>query len=690
MAVIKLNIGANLNEFMQGMKKINALGKTAGASFKKGFTSTPITPKINTEGVTKAGAAAGKKFGSGFSTQFKVAMGGMFAGNILFSVLSGVKNFVSEANNEFKALDTQVKNIGTLGFENFEKFNKLAVDGAKGLTDTSAVVAEGAYQAISAGVKGTAEEIMDFVSIASKAGVAGLTNTKAAVNAMTSVINAYGLEISESENVSSTFFAGIKLGKTTFEEMNASLSSFVPMASAMGVGFDQGTAAIARLTAMGTPTAMAGTQMNAVFTLLAKGTAPLNKALKNSGTDLNTLREKLAIPVSAGGGLVNVLRDIQVAADKSGVQVAALTGRVEAAKIITSMAGTADKAAKSLDVFGQVVSEVAGGAAGKAFEVASESIDVQFASVKNNIIAIIIDIQRAVFPVLISIGKLLVEIFNSPPFQAAIAAVKLAFTAIGFVVGLLVDNFNELLPVIIAIAAAWAVQNTQLIISKALMITTAIVTKAWTAAQWLLNIALNANPIGLIVIAIGLLVAGVILAYKNLEFFRDAVDAVWKAIKQAVQFIGEWLGLVEEKKPYEDQREELSETEKKYFDLALGIETATGEQKDFNEELKKSAPLLDSAKGKLAAYNDELNGIEKLGGSFKYLSEKIKDADLGSNKILQGLQSELKAAYDSGQLTTEGVTALGKQIQSLTTITIPDVVTELDGLGDSLDDTKKN
>lgn len=61
-------------------------------------------------------------------------------------------------------------------------------------------------------------------------------------------------------------------------------------------------------------------------------------------------------------------------------------------------------------------------------------------------------------------------------------------------------------------------------------------TAAWTAAQWLLNAALNANPISLIVIAIAALVAGVIWAYNNVEWFRDGVNAVFKAVGAAASW----------------------------------------------------------------------------------------------------------------------------------------------------------
>ena len=56
--------------------------------------------------------------------------------------------------------------------------------------------------------------------------------------------------------------------------------------------------------------------------------------------------------------------------------------------------------------------------------------------------------------------------------------------------------------------------NTALSIYSGAVKLIAFVSKAWTAAQWLLNVALNANPIGLIVLAIAALIAVVVLIIK--------------------------------------------------------------------------------------------------------------------------------------------------------------------------------
>lgn len=63
--------------------------------------------------------------------------------------------------------------------------------------------------------------------------------------------------------------------------------------------------------------------------------------------------------------------------------------------------------------------------------------------------------------------------------------------------------------------------------------TAAAASKAWAAAQWLLNVALTANPIGLVVVAIALLVAGFIWAWKNSSKFRAILIGSWNAIKTA-------------------------------------------------------------------------------------------------------------------------------------------------------------
>lgn len=73
--------------------------------------------------------------------------------------------------------------------------------------------------------------------------------------------------------------------------------------------------------------------------------------------------------------------------------------------------------------------------------------------------------------------------------------------------------------------------------------TAALATILWTNAQWAFNVAMNANPIGLVVIAIAALAAGVIYAYTHFDGFRKVVDKTFSFMKTA---IGAVLGFVKD------------------------------------------------------------------------------------------------------------------------------------------------
>lgn len=65
-------------------------------------------------------------------------------------------------------------------------------------------------------------------------------------------------------------------------------------------------------------------------------------------------------------------------------------------------------------------------------------------------------------------------------------------------------------------------------------------TVAWTAAQWLLNAALTANPIALVVLALIALGAGLVLAWKRSETFREIVTGAWERLKDIAEWISVW------------------------------------------------------------------------------------------------------------------------------------------------------
>lgn len=69
-------------------------------------------------------------------------------------------------------------------------------------------------------------------------------------------------------------------------------------------------------------------------------------------------------------------------------------------------------------------------------------------------------------------------------------------------------------------------------------------TKVWTGIQWAFNAAMSANPIGLIVLAVGALIAGFVLLYKKCEPFRNFINGIGSAIKSGFISAVEWFKTV--------------------------------------------------------------------------------------------------------------------------------------------------
>lgn len=69
----------------------------------------------------------------------------------------------------------------------------------------------------------------------------------------------------------------------------------------------------------------------------------------------------------------------------------------------------------------------------------------------------------------------------------------------------------------------------------------AVASKAWTAAQWLLNAAMTANPIGLVVLAIVALIAIFVLAWKRSTTFRTVVTAALNGVLAVASAVAKWF-----------------------------------------------------------------------------------------------------------------------------------------------------
>lgn len=108
------------------------------------------------------------------------------------------------------------------------------------------------------------------------------------------------------------------------------------------------------------------------------------------------------------------------------------------------------------------------------------------------------------------------------------------------------DKISALMIVVGSLAASILAINGALKVYEGVMGAIKIATTVWTGVQWLLNAALNANPIGLVVLAITALVAAFVLAYTKCDWFHKLVDTAFAGIKMT---IGAVVGFITEKVP---------------------------------------------------------------------------------------------------------------------------------------------
>lgn len=181
-------------------------------------------------------------------------------------------------------------------------------------------------------------------------------------------------------------------------------------------------------------------------------------------------------------------------------------------KVADQQAKVNDIASQGIDVFGELQKEFDGAAETAAGTTAGSMarLTVAMNETKESIGAGLLPIIQNLTPVLSTMAQFIQR--NST------------------LVTVLVVVFGSLAATIVILN--YAIKS-YTIITK----TITAVTKLWAAAQLKLNISLTLNPIGLIVLAIAAFVAGVILAYKKSETFRNMVDSLFQMLKDVGAFI---------------------------------------------------------------------------------------------------------------------------------------------------------
>lgn len=262
------------------------------------------------------------------------------------SIMRGINDFMQK----YVQYEAGLKNVNTIlrvGNEELIKIGNELLDISTEVGEGMNSLAEATYQAASAGYN-QSDSLM-IVAESAKAAKAGLTDTKIAVDATTTVLNAFHLEASKAQSVNDLLFKTVEKGKTTFPELAANIAQVAPIAAANNIKFEQITAAIATLTKQGVPTAQAITQIR-------QSIIAANEVLGDGWTSSMTYQEGMkAIADQAGG---------------SQVKLKELVGRVEGMNAVLGVTGQNSKMAKA-DL--QAMTDAAG-AMGAAFAEQTDSI----------------------------------------------------------------------------------------------------------------------------------------------------------------------------------------------------------------------------------------------------------------------------------------------------------------------------
>lgn len=312
-----------------------------------------------------------------------------------------------------------------------------------------------------------------------------------AATALAGTVNQFGLGAEEADRVINVLAAGSKYGAAEIEDLTQSFKVVGAAASAMGLNVESTAGALEILSQANLKGSEAGTALRNII-LKLNTELGVNLGETSLGTALEALKPKLtdATYLSKVFGMENIaaaqfLIQNATAVDEMTAQLTGTSVAQEQAAVRT--ATTAQKMAElraQVDNLKIGFTEFVGGAAPYITLLAENAMGL----------AGLLELGQSLYSGIVKVSK---------------------------VIGILTKGTLA--------------QN---IATKA----ATVATQAWAVAQKALNLVLSMNPIGIVIKVLGLLAAGVAIAYNKFDGFRAICDKVWGAIKNVASLI--WGGLV--------------------------------------------------------------------------------------------------------------------------------------------------
>jgi TP901 family phage tail tape measure protein len=625
----------------------------------------------------KAGDDSGKKFGSSFASGAKK----LIAGAAILGGLTAAFSAVKSASEDFINLEQNVRNISTLGVNVDGLLGKLSESGKQLPLELNGI-AEGYYNAISGGVTGTQEQVIDFVEVVGKTAVGGLAEVADATNTFTNVMNSYNVGAEAAENISNGLFASVQFGSQTFNELSSALPAVTSDAASLGVEFNEVSGIMAQLSKTTESSSVASTKFKALLIELQKPTGELKKFYAELGLSAQDVQEKIKEQ-----GLANTLNELEQAASGSGKQFNLLFGSAEAGSAALKLTGeNAEVTAKTLRDVNQAIED---GAATTAYEKNLGSLQNQLKLAKNNIQAtfntaftavlpvvnqlltditpILSGLLDGIAPVLSGLGETLTPILKNvfdlitpiidiianqlaPTIFNLIGIIAQLFEPIGAIITPIINALSsvlaEVLPVIEELVEVLVAELSEALLQIAplievlaealgsvladvLKLVAKILTQVVSNAGGLINALLGLLQILTPVIELVLKLATTIISV-GVTAFSALIDVVGNVVGLisdlvtelvgVVTAIGEFFGIIEKKVP-----------EAPFKKTADDAEVATTKVQDLNKELEKKEPIDNNNK-----LNESLKDTsKKTKDNTKYVVEYFKAFKEGQDDLLR-------------------------------------------------------
>ena len=216
--------------------------------------------------------------------------------------------FTGQAINLASQFERSVANVSTLlddGAVSIERYRdqllELSTKSSKDVLDLSQAL----YQTISAGIPAVegAGGAFEFLDAAQRAAVAGLSTTEQAVDALATVVNAFGQENISAGRASDLLFEAVKRGRTTFPELAGALGRVAPVAASFNASTEEMLGLLVELTKAGLSTDESVTAVRSALLGFVRPTQKTKKELDKLGLSFSAQEIKTK-------GLVGVFRDL--------------------------------------------------------------------------------------------------------------------------------------------------------------------------------------------------------------------------------------------------------------------------------------------------------------------------------------------------------------------------------------------